>query len=45
MLKILKKNPKTINAHFDQKYGKLGAKSRDAFEEKSQAFLIAELFP
>ena len=39
----MKNNPKTINEHFDQKYGKLGTLSRDAFEEKSQAFMIAEL--
>jgi HTH-type transcriptional regulator/antitoxin HipB len=37
------KNPKTINEHFDQKYGKKGTKSREEFEEKSQAFMIAEL--
>jgi len=38
-----KENPKTINEHFDQKYGKLGTTSRDVFEEKSQEFMIAEL--
>lgn len=39
----MKKNPKTIKEHFDQKYGEAGTASRDAFEEKSQAFMIAEL--
>jgi len=37
------KNPKTINDHFDQKYGKVGSNSRETFEEKAQAFMIAEL--
>lgn len=37
------KTPITINQHFDQKYGQVGTTSRDAFEEKSQAFMIAEL--
>lgn len=38
-----KKNPTTINDHFDLKYGKGGTKSREEFEEKSQAYMIAEL--
>lgn len=37
------KNPKTINEHFDIKYGVKGSKSRDSFEEKSQAYMIAEM--
>lgn len=37
------KNPKTINDHFNQKYGEVGTKSREVFEERSQAFMIAEL--
>ncbi len=37
------KNPKTINEHFNHKYGEEGTKTREAFEEKSQAFMIAEL--
>jgi ribosome-binding protein aMBF1 (putative translation factor) len=37
------KNPKTINDHFDQKYGKPGAKSRTNFEQNAELFLIAEL--
>ncbi|GEM_PF-701732 len=37
------KTPKTINQHFDIKYGKIGTASRGAFEERSQAFTIAEL--
>lgn len=36
-------NPKTINEHFNQKYGESGTKSRVGFEEKTQAFMIAEL--
>jgi ribosome-binding protein aMBF1 (putative translation factor) len=39
----MKNNPISINEYFDQKYGKIGTTSRDAFEEKSQAFMIAEL--
>jgi HTH-type transcriptional regulator/antitoxin HipB len=38
-----KKYPKTINDHFDLKYGKSGTKSREDFEERSQAYMIAEL--
>ena len=37
------KIPKTINDFFDQKYGTKGSKSREGFEEKTQAFMIAEL--
>lgn len=37
------KNPKTINDHFNQKYGEFGSNSRQTFEEKAQAFMIAEL--
>ncbi|WP_439488700.1 helix-turn-helix domain-containing protein [Algoriphagus sp.] len=40
---MMKKNPKTINEHFDQKYGQIGSESRRGFEEKAQAFMIAEL--
>ena len=36
-------NPKTINAHFDLKYGKKGTESRMHFEENAEAYLIAEL--
>jgi len=36
-------NPKSINAHFDKKCGEQGTKSRDDFESKAQAFMIAEL--
>jgi HTH-type transcriptional regulator / antitoxin HipB len=36
-------HPKTINDHLNQKYGEPGTKSREVFEEKSQAFMIAEL--
>ena len=37
------KNPKTIYDHFDLKYGEKGTKSREEFEEESQANMIAEL--
>jgi ribosome-binding protein aMBF1 (putative translation factor) len=39
----MKKNPKTINEHFDRKYGEKGSKSRDAFEQRAEAYMIAEL--
>lgn len=39
----MKNNPKTLNAHFDAKYGKQGTESRRAFEHKAEAFFIAEL--
>ena len=38
-----KGNPKTINEHFDKKYGEPGSKSRNEFEQKSEAFMVAEL--
>jgi len=38
-----KGNPKTINEHFDKKYGKPGSKSRNEFEQKSEAYMVAEL--
>lgn len=37
------KNPKTINEHFDRKYGEPGSKSRIDFEHKAEAFMVAEL--
>tara|TARA_R110000868_G_scaffold257996_5_gene515254 strand:+ start:207 stop:506 length:300 start_codon:yes stop_codon:yes gene_type:complete len=36
-------NPKTINEHFDLKYGKVGTESRTDFEQNAEAYLIAEL--
>lgn len=36
-------HPETINAHFDQKYGKKGTLSRDEFEQKAEAYMVAEL--
>jgi len=36
-------NPKTINEHFDSKYGKIGTESRADFEQNAEAYLIAEL--
>ena len=38
-----KGNPMTINEHFDKKYGKPGSKSRNEFEQKAEAFMVAEL--
>ena len=37
------KNPKTINDHFDLKYGKVGTASRADFEQNADAYFIAEL--
>ncbi len=34
---------KTINDHFDIKYGKPGSESRTQFEQKAEAFMVAEL--
>ena len=36
-------NPKTINEHFDNKYGKPGSKSRSEFEHRTEAYMVAEL--
>lgn len=36
-------NPKTINEHFDLKYGKVGTDTRTDFEQNAEAFFIAEL--
>ena len=40
---MMKKHPKTINDLFDRKYGKKGSKSRDEFEQKAEAYMVAEL--
>ena len=37
------KNPKTINDLFDQKYGKKGSQGREKFEQKAEAYMVAEL--
>jgi predicted nucleotide-binding protein (sugar kinase/HSP70/actin superfamily) len=37
------KNSKMINEHFDQKYDKEGAKSREDFKQKAEAYMVAEL--
>lgn len=39
----MKKNPKTINELFDRKYGEKGSKSRFDFEQKAEAYMVAEL--
>ena len=36
-------NPKTINELFDQKYGAKGTKSREDFEQRADAYMVAEL--
>ncbi|ALO13846.1 antitoxin HipB [Salinivirga cyanobacteriivorans] len=36
-------NPKTINELFDGKYGKKGTESRKNFEQKAEAYMVAEL--
>jgi ribosome-binding protein aMBF1 (putative translation factor) len=38
-----KKNPKTINDFFDDKYGKKGTSSRQEFEREAEAYMVAEL--
>jgi ribosome-binding protein aMBF1 (putative translation factor) len=37
------KNPKTINEFFDGKYGQKGTESRKKFEQKAEAYMVAEL--
>jgi len=37
------RNTKTFDELLDVKYGKIGAKKRDAFEEKAQYFVISEM--
>lgn len=37
------KNPKTINELFDQKYGIEGSKGREEFEQRAEAYMVAEL--
>jgi len=36
------RNAKTFDEILDIQYGKIGVKSRDAFEEKAQYFVISE---
>lgn len=43
MIIMSTKNPKTINDHFDQKYGKKDSETRLKFEQKAEAYRIAEL--
>jgi HTH-type transcriptional regulator/antitoxin HipB len=38
-----KEHKRTINAHFDVKYGKPGTSSRNAFEQKAEAYMVAQL--
>ncbi|MEM7548384.1 MAG: helix-turn-helix transcriptional regulator [Bacteroidota bacterium] len=37
------KNPKTINELFDHKYGKKGSSEREDFEQRADAYMVAEL--
>jgi len=37
------KHPKTINDLFDQKYGRAGSRERSEFEQKAEAYMVAEL--
>lgn len=37
------KNPKTINDLFDQKYGEKGSSEREDFEQRADAYMVAEL--
>ena len=36
-------HPKSINEYFDRKYGKTGSKSRIEFDQKAEAYMVAEL--
>jgi HTH-type transcriptional regulator / antitoxin HipB len=40
---MIKKHPKTFNEHLDRKYGKPDSPEREAFIERSQAYMIAEM--
>jgi len=40
---MMTKNPKTINELFDHKCGAKGTESRDNFEQKAEAYMVAEL--
>lgn len=40
---MIKKNPKTINDHLNRKYGEQGTELRSEFNQKAQAFMVAEL--
>ena len=40
---MLRKNPKTVNELFDLKYDRKGSKTRNDFEQKAEAFMVAEL--
>jgi ribosome-binding protein aMBF1 (putative translation factor) len=37
------RNPKTINDLFDQKYGEKGSRTREEFEQRAEAYMVAEL--
>ena len=38
-----KEYPSTIGEHFDEKYGQPGTVERIAFEERAEAYMIAEM--
>jgi len=37
------KKPISINAYLDKKYGKPGTKGRNEFDQKAEAYMVAEL--
>jgi HTH-type transcriptional regulator / antitoxin HipB len=37
------KNPETFNEYLDKKYGKEGTPEREAFNERAQAYMVAEM--
>ncbi|MDD4190714.1 MAG: helix-turn-helix transcriptional regulator [Mangrovibacterium sp.] len=37
------KNPGTINELFDRKYGQKGTEIREGFEQRAEAYMVAEL--
>ena len=39
----MKKNIRTLDEHIEKRYGKIGTKKRDEFEQQSKAFIIGEL--
>ncbi len=42
-MKRVDKNIKTLSEFFDSKYGERGTDKREKFEQKSAAFIVAEL--
>ena len=42
-MKTKRKTIVTFSEMLDEKYGKIGTKTREAFEQKSKAFIVGEL--